>query len=147
EEGTARFLTLSASRSDVKRQGVIDVPMQCYSGGVLDVFIEPNLPKPQMVVVGYETVARALVRISKTLQFHVTVVDPLATPGGVPEADEIINELRLEALPMSAETFVVIATHGRYDEEALEQAARTSASYIALVSSPKRGRVILEQLR
>src|ERR1700680_2171727 len=62
DEGSPRFLTLSsASPSDVKRQGVIDVPMQCYSGGVLDVFIEPNLPKPQMVVVGYETVARALV--------------------------------------------------------------------------------------
>ena len=35
------------------KQGVIDVPMQCYSGGVLDVFIEPNLPRPHMVIVGH----------------------------------------------------------------------------------------------
>jgi xanthine dehydrogenase accessory factor len=116
--------------------------MQCYSGGVLDVFIEPNLPKPQMVVVGYETVARALVRISKTLQFHVTVVDPLASKSTLPEADEVVNEL---VIPNAS--FVVVATHGRYDEEALEQAARTSASYIGLVASPKRAGTILQILR
>ena len=148
EQGTPRFLTLSsASPSGVQRQGVIDVPMQCYSGGVLDVFIEPNLPRPQMVIVGYETVARALVRISKTLQFHVTVVDPLATRESVPEADDVVQELNLSALPLGGESFIVIATHGRYDEEALEQAAQTEASYIALVSSPRRGGVILGQLR
>jgi len=147
DEGVPRFLTLSSSSlAEVKRQGVIDVPMQCYSGGVLDVFIEPNLPKPQMIVVGYETVARALVRFSKTLQFHVTVVDPLATSESVPEADAIVNDLNLSAIPMAGEAFIVIVTHGRYDEEALEQAARTSASYIALVASPKRASVILQQL-
>ncbi len=148
EEGTPRFLTLSsASPLGVQRQGVIEVPMQCYSGGVLDVFIEPNLPRPQIVVVGHETIARALVRISKTMQFHVTVVDPLATRANIPEADDVVNELKLSALPLGGESYIVIATHGRYDEEALEQAAQTGASYIALVSSPRRAGVILEQLR
>jgi xanthine dehydrogenase accessory factor len=143
EEGSPRFLTLSsASPSETKRQGVIDVPMQCYSGGVLDVFIEPNLPKPQMVVVGYETVARALVRIGRTLQFHVTVVDPLASKSTLPEADEVVNEL---VIPNAS--FVVVATHGRYDEEALEQAMKTDAPYIALVASPKRAGTILQILR
>ena len=146
EEGVPRFLTLSSTAAtEAKRFGVIDVPMQCYSGGVLDVFIEPSLPRPQMVVVGYETIARALVRISKTLQFHVTVVDPLASRGSIPEADEVINELKLPA--GDNEMFVVVAMYGRYDEEALEQAARTNASYIALVASPKRASVILETLR
>ena len=147
ETGAPRFLTLSSTSPDTNRQGVIGVPMQCYSGGVLDVFIEPSLPAPHMVVVGTETVARALVRISKTLQFHVTVVDPLATRESAPEADEIVNQLALQALPLGEESFIVIATHGRYDEEALEQAAQTSASYIALVASPRRAGVVLEQLR
>ena len=152
EVGAPRFLTLSgASLPEAKRQGVIqgviDVPMQCYSGGVLDVFIEPNLPRPHLVVIGYETVARALVRIARTLSFQVTVVDPLASQASVPEADEILNELNLATLPFGGESFIVIATHGRYDEEALEQAVSTSASYIALVSSPKRAGVILQGLR
>jgi xanthine dehydrogenase accessory factor len=144
QQGTPRFLTLSASTSEPHRHGVIDVPMQCYSGGVLDVFIEPNLPKPHLVVIGYETVARAVVRIAKTLQFHVTMVDPLASKESVPDADEIVNDL---TLPRKGETFIVIATHGRYDEEAIEQAAKTDASYIGLVASPKRSGVILEALR
>lgn len=148
QDGSPRFLTLSNFESTKgRRQGVIEVPMTCYSGGVLDIFIEPNLPKPQLVVVGYEPVARALVRIGNVLQFHVTVLDPLATRETAREADEIVNELNLPALPMRAESFIVIATHGRYDEEALEQAVQTNASYVALVASPRRAAVILEQLR
>lgn len=146
EEGTPRFLTLSSkAAAEAKRFGVIDVPMQCYSGGVLDVFIEPHRPKPEMIVLGHETIARALARISKTLGFNVTVVDPLATRAEIPEADEIVNELKVPA--RDGETFVVVATHGRFDEEALEQAVRSSAAYVALVSSPKRAGVILQQLR
>jgi xanthine dehydrogenase accessory factor len=125
DDGVPRFLTLSTQEVP-KRQGVIDVPMQCYSGGVLDVFIEPNLPRPHMVIVGHETVARALVEFSKTLHFHVTVTD--------------------DAIPADA-SFVVVATHGRNDEEALEQAVKTDASYIALVASPKRANTILQILR
>lgn len=147
EEGAPRFLTLSSESPETKRQGVIDVPMRCYSGGVLDIFVEPNLPKPQMVVVGSEAVAKAVVRISKALQFHVMVVDPLATKETIPDADQVVNELNLAEKPMSGESFIVIATHGRYDEEALEQAVQTTASYVALVASPKRAGVILDQLR
>jgi xanthine dehydrogenase accessory factor len=147
-DGVPRFLTLSATTpSGAQRQGVLDVQMQCYSGGVLDVFIEPNLPRARMVIVGHETVAHALVRISSTMQFHVTVVDPLATRASLPEADDVINDLKLADLQLGSDSCIVIATHGRYDEEALEQATRTEASYIALVSSPKRARVIIDQLR
>ena len=141
-EGAPRFLRLASTFTDTKRHGVIDIPMQCYSGGVLDVFIEPSLPKPHMVVIGYETIARALVRISKTLDFYVTVIDPMAN---MPEADAVIHELKLPAV--TGETFVVVATHGRYDEEALELAAKSGASYVALVASPKRAAVILDRVR
>ena len=147
-EGTPRFLTLSsASPNGPSREGVIDIPMQCYSGGVLDVFIEPSLPRPHIVIVGHEVIARALARISKTLQFHVTVLDPLATKAGIPEADEIVDALNLAAITLGHEAFIVIATHGRFDEEALEQAVQTTASYIALVSSAKRASAIVQQLR
>src|SRR5260370_4964172 len=112
EEGTPRFLRLS-TQQEPKRQGVIDVPMQCYSGGVLDGFIEPHLPRPHMVIVGDESVARALAEFGKTLQFQVTVTNDIP-----PDA-----------------SFIVVATHGRYDEEALEQAVKTEAPYIALVAS------------
>ena len=132
DQGAPRFLTLSATAAaEAKRFGVIEVPMQCYSGGVLDVFIEPSLPRPHMVIVGNETIAQALARISQILRFQVTAVD----------------DGHVAALNLSGETYVVVATHGRYDEEALEQAVKIGATYIALVASPKRAGVILDALR
>jgi len=132
EAGAPRFLTLSATAAaEAKRFGVIEVPMQCYSGGVLDVFIEPSLPRPHMVIVGNETIAQALARISQILRFQVSIVD----------------DSNIAALNLSGETYVVVATHGRYDEEALEQAVKIGATYIALVASPKRAGVILDALR
>jgi xanthine dehydrogenase accessory factor len=113
----------------------------------LDIFIEPHLPKPQLVVVGTEPIARALMKLARTLSFHITAVDPVATRASLPEADDIVNELQLDTLPLRDEAFIVIASHGRFDEEALEQAAATSASYIALVASPKRAGVLLQHLR
>src|SRR5260370_1039412 len=52
-----------------------------------------------------------------------------------------------EDLNVPAADAVIVATHGRYDEEALEQATRTSAPYIALVASSKRAAVLLQNLR
>jgi xanthine dehydrogenase accessory factor len=146
-EGEPRLLAISPGDAVAVRPGVTTAPMECYSGGALDIFIEPHLPMPQLVVIGTKPIARALVKIAATLSYHVTVVDPLADRGSVPAADEIVNELNLPALPLRNEAFIVIATHGHFDEEALEQAAQTNARYIALVSSPKRARAILEQLR
>ncbi len=130
EEGTPRFLSLSSATPGPAREGVTEVPMQCYSGGALDIFIEPQLPKPRIVVVGSEPIARALARIAEAMQFHVLQV----------------AEPRLPAL-QEGETFIVIATHGRFDEEAIEQAVQTNASYIALVASRKRASTMLEILR
>jgi len=142
EEGKPRLLNLASETPD-SRPGIVGVPMQCYSGGALDIFIEPHLPSARLVIVGSEPVARALARIGKAMRFHVTVVDPAATAASIPDADVVMNELRLPA----ESAYVVVATHGRNDEEALEQASRTRASYIALVASAKRAAVVLQILR
>ncbi len=147
-DGAPRFLTLSnRETASGKREGIVEVPMPCYSGGVLDIFIEPHLPPPQLVVLGYEAIAAALVRIGQALRFQITVIDPVATREALPQADRVVNTLNLPSLPMTSSTSIVIATHGRFDEDALEQALRTSASYIALVASRKRAGVILQRLR
>ncbi|HXA20572.1 MAG TPA: NTP transferase domain-containing protein [Thermoanaerobaculia bacterium] len=146
-DGEPRLLALSAGDMTPARSGVIGAQMQCYSGGALDIFIEPHFPVPQLIVVGTQPIARSLVKIGKTLSFHVTVVDPLATRETVPAADTILNELNFSTLPLRKEFFIVVATHGRFDEEALEQAVQTDAPYIALVASRKRGSVIVQHLR
>ncbi len=62
-------------------EGVEEVkPMTCFSGGTLDIFIEPHQPTPRLLVVGSLPVARALAHLGKAMSYGVTAVDP--TGGG-----------------------------------------------------------------
>lgn len=103
--------------------------------------------RPQLVVVGQEAVARALAKIGRLLNFTVTVVDPFLAISELPEADWILHALDFSRLPETAEKYVVVASRGRFDEEAMEQALETGAAYIALVSNRKRVQEILAGLK
>ena len=101
----------------------------------------------QLVVVGHDAIATSLSKLGKLLKFQITVVDPLLSKENVPEADEIVNALDFTKVNVTRETYIVIASRGKFDEEALEQAVGTGAKYIALVGSKKRGAEILQRLR
>lgn len=131
-EGEPRLLAISPGDPAPLRDGVVGEPMQCWSGGALDIFIEPHLPVPQLVVVGSQPVAKSLAKIAATMHFRVTAVE---------------SPSQLDRLPRGAGVFIVVATHGQFDEEALERAARTGARYIALVASRKRGGMVMESMR
>lgn len=106
-----------------------------------------DVQKRRLVIVGNEEVAFALAKLGKLLKFHVTVIDPLLTRENLPEADFILNELDLQKARVTENTFIVIASRGRFDEEALEQALNTPAKYVALVGKRKRGAELLQRLR
>jgi CTP:molybdopterin cytidylyltransferase MocA len=108
---------------------------------------EPPVERPQLVVVGQEAVARALVKIGRLLNFTITVVDPFLAISELPEADHILHALDFSRLPRTAEKYVVVASRGRFDEEAIEQALDAGAAYIALVSNRKRVQEILAGLK
>jgi molybdenum cofactor cytidylyltransferase len=101
---------------------------------------------PQLVVIGQDPLALALVAIARLLAFNVVVVDPLIQSGEAPGAS-ILRVLDLSRLPQSEESFVVVTSRGRFDDEAVEQALNTSAVYIALVASRKRAQEIIANLR
>ena len=99
-----------------------------------------------LLIIGKDEVASALAKLGKFLKFRVSVIDPLLTKTDLPEADSVLNELDLRKTPIGADTYIVIASHGKFDEEALEQAVGTEAGYIALVGSKKRGAELLQRL-
>ncbi len=68
------------------------------------------------------------------------MVDPLLTLAEVPDADRILHELDFSLLPLADERYVVVASRGQFDEEAVEQGLLTQASYIALLANRKRRR-------
>ena len=148
-DGKPRLLRIGPSVSDeVKSEaGVIEFLMTCHSGGTLEIYIEPVLPQPQLVLIGESPVVEALVRLGRAINFFVVAIDPDVTPERFSEADKILTELDLSQLKFTPQTYIVVATHGKYDERALEQILATEAPYIAFVTSKKRGQAAIDYLR
>jgi xanthine dehydrogenase accessory factor len=148
EDGEPRFLVLvgrGGGASLGRADGVREYTMTCHSGGTLEIFVEPVLPKPALVLVGSGPVIETLAGLAAAAGFAVTVVEP-ELPGPAPLAGaRVVGDLA--AVPLTPRTAIVVATHGRFDEDALERALRSDAAYVSLVASPTRARVILESLR
>ena len=129
------------------REGVVEVALTCVSGGTLEVYIEPHLPRQHLVVVGHLPIAEALSRLGRVLDYDVTVMGLDVTADRFPDADRILDRLDFSALNLTAQAFVVVATHGNYDEDALEGALRSDAAYVALVASRALAEAIQQYLR
>jgi xanthine dehydrogenase accessory factor len=91
-------------------------------------------------------VARALAELGRAMSYHTILADPGHIGDPPPYADEVLADLTAMAAHVTPLTSIVVATHGQYDELALEQALATSAPYIGLVASRKRAESVRESL-
>ncbi len=149
EDGQPRLVVLSPDAEvDVPRKaGVIPVTMTCAGQGELHIFVEPFLPKAELVVIGSSPVARLLARFGSLLDFEVWACDPNADMDAFPEADRLMESLDALKAQLSPRSYVVIATFGGYDEAAIEVAVASQASYVGLIASKKRMAAVLDYLR
>ena len=149
EDGEARLVLLAPDPSDVDvgLQGTVLIPMTCQSEGTLAIYLEPWLPKSELVVIGQSPMARSLVALGDRLGFRVLACDPSATRDLFPEAENLVQELDDVRQRIGHRSYVVVATMGHYDEEALEVALSGQASYVGMVASPRRGRAVIDYLR
>ena len=112
----------------------------------MDVYIEPVLPRTQLVVQGRSPVGQALIGLAKAMGYQVAVAAPGARGEEFPDADEVYATLDLDRLEQAPRRGVVICTQGEEDETALRRALDCEALYIALVASRKKARSLLEGL-
>jgi len=112
-------------------QGTVIVHNPCLSGGSLEIFLEPEIPPPLMVVHGESPIARALAALAAQAGY---VLDT-ATTGGATTDDLVTGAAA-----------VVVASHGREEEAVLTSAVRAGVPYVGLVASRKRGAAVLERL-
>lgn len=146
-DGEGRLLRLSPDPSaQVPRAGLRDVAITCYSGGTLEIFVEPQLPRPRLLIVGGLPVARALAALGRAMSYRVLVVDPDHAGAAPAGADELLVSLDDLAARATALTYAVVATHGHYDELALEQLLPTVAPYVGLVASRTRAEAVRRYL-
>ena len=112
----------------VGEEGVVVVNNPCLSGGALEIFLEPRLPAPRIVVAGDTPSARALGEVGRAAGFDVVMGEP--------------REVR----PASTDAAMVVASHGNDEELALARALEAGVGYVALVASPVRGRAVIAAL-
>jgi len=149
DAGTPRLLRLGPGEPSSEGDGVVTASVNCASEGSLHVFLEPVLPPLHLVVIGRSPLTRALVGMAAVLGWHTVVVeredDDVSdlSAAGV----SVVTELDLAKADVNGSSFVVVATMGRYDEDALEAALATDARHVALVASRRRAEVVLDSLR
>jgi xanthine dehydrogenase accessory factor len=130
-----------------RQQGVVSHQSTCPSAGALDVFIDPQLPRPLLLVVGGTPAARTLIRIGAAVGFRTCAVHPGAGAADFPEADTVIGSLDLSSTPVTADTWAVVATMGHYDEDALAALIPGDLPYLGVVASRRRMHSVVELLR
>ncbi len=134
-DGQPRLLGLygEGGQAPGRTEGVIAHPMTCHSGGTLEIYVEPFLPKPLLVLIGHGPILESLATLAP--DYAIVSVDL-----------DTMRE-RLAPLALTARASVVVATHGDGDEAALEWALASDAGYVSLVASRPRAAVIVERLR
>src|SRR5499433_2045245 len=124
---------------------VLGVGMPC--GGMMDVYIEPVIPKPELVIAGHGRIAETLAGLGHMMNFSVTVHDPSAEHEKFPQARRIVNrDFEVQEIVFGPRTFVVIATQHKNDHIWLQRALEGQAAYVALVASAHRSQLVLDYL-
>ncbi len=144
-DGRPRVVSLAPDPEAVRRPGVEVFPMTCHSGGSVEIYLEPVLPAPRLVVFGPSPVARALGALGATLGYRVTAVggeDGVA----IPDLDRALGEPPGGA--GGRDLVAVVATMGEDDEAALRAALALdpAPSYVGLVASSRRFAQVRETL-
>jgi xanthine dehydrogenase accessory factor len=121
-------------RGPGRTEGVREYPMTCHSGGTLEIYVEPHLPRPLLVLVGHGPIVETLAALGAAAG-HAVVVQGAET---APDA--------LGGLALTAHAAVVVATHADSDEAVLEQVLGTEVGYVSLVASRRRAAAIVERL-
>jgi xanthine dehydrogenase accessory factor len=119
------------------RDGIRFASNMCPSKGTMDIFVEPVLPHPSLIILGASPVALSLAAQARTLGYHVTLAAPAADVAAAPDADERIDGFQLGNLN-DAQRFIVVSTQGKGDEAALRAAVAIDACYHAFVGSRRK---------
>lgn len=156
-DGKPRLVVLTPDPETERRPGVNVFPMTCQSGGSVEIYLEPILPAPRLVIFGVSPTARALAKLGKAMGYTVVAVDAAAEPAMFPEADEVLASPEtlipeesvaadLRARRPGAPPFAVVATMGERDEEAIRAALALAPAYLGVVASTRRFAQIRETL-
>lgn len=146
QDGKPRLVRIGGADSANSNPNVKEYKMTCHSGGAVEVYIEPVLPRPQILIMGKSHVAMALSRISKAMDYTVNVFASGADAVAFPDADHIFDS-KLKNDFINPSTCIVVCTQGENDEDALEQALKSGVGYVSFISSRRKANAVFANLR
>lgn len=143
--GAPKLLSLKPSdlleannvEAGTEQDGVLYARNGCPSRGSLDIFIEPVLPRPSLVICGAGPVAQAIAAFAARLDYARSMVVPSGTDAELPAVERIVDHWD-DDIAWDGAPYVVIATQGQGDEAALRRALASKARYIAFVGSHRK---------
>ena len=149
DDGEPRLLFMGSPDELAAREHdeAITIPMACESEGAMEIYLEPMLPVPQLVVIGRSPAVHALTVQARSLGWDVAVIDDGGVADEHPHPELVRTSLDLSGLGIGPSTAIVVATQGHYDDLALRAALDTDAGYIGVVAAEKRASTLLELLR
>jgi xanthine dehydrogenase accessory factor len=127
DDGSTSMSGHELSRDD----GTVTVRNPCLSGGAVELFLEPELPAPRVLVAGESPIVGALKMIGPALGLELVA--------GVDRVDGSVS-------PQPGDLGLIVAAHGRGEIEALRAGLEAGLPYVGLVASPKRGAAVLADL-
>src|SRR5436190_23388077 len=146
-EEKSRVMTFDLTEESMAEGGLI-------CGGKVEIFVEPIIPVPEMIIFGAGHISRQVSRIAATAGFRITIVDnrPIyANAERFPEASAIYSdsfEEAFQSIVPTENTYLVIVTRGHQeDENVLRWAVNTNARYIGMIGSKRKIRTIAEHLK
>jgi xanthine dehydrogenase accessory factor len=129
ETGEALLLRIEpGNAAGTTSEGAVTEHNPCLSGGALEIFLEPHLPAPRLLVIGETPIAQALADLGRVVGYAV-----VAQPDGAID-------------PHDDDAAVIVASHGRDEDRALATALAAGVPYVALVASRKRGEAVVADL-
>jgi len=114
------------------QEGAVTVHNPCLSGGSIEVFLEPFLPAPRVLVAGESPIAVALARLGPELGLEVVTT---------------LDDAGAKLVPDRNDLALIVAAHGRDEVQALRAGLEAGIEYVGLVASRKRGAAVIEELR
>jgi xanthine dehydrogenase accessory factor len=151
-DGTPRLVSIQPKdilaekglRPGEEREGVRFARNACPSQGTMDVFVEPMLPAPMIVIFGGSPVAVALADLAPRLGFQIAVGVPPEEQSLFPAADKRIDGYMVP--DTGAHRFIVVSTQGRGDLAALQAALACDVERVAFVGSRRKAAALKSDL-
>lgn len=149
-DGRARMIRIAPAEEGHERDlgDVLEFGMACHSGGTLELFVDPLLPRADLVVIGNSPVAASLVQLGPRVGFAVTLVAQGAKAADHPDACRVIDrdDVATVGPQIGAGAWIVIATQGRRDLQALGLALSLNARQVSFVASARKAQVLKDSL-